>query len=242
MNIRTTPNRLIRWAAPLLKRLNDRHPWSHNHHFHPWILGSLPPRTGRALDVGCGRGDLVAALAGVAGRVDGIDPDQEMAHVAATRFEHDPAVHIGRRTLAEHAAPPHRHGTYDAITMVASLHHMDLVAALTDARELLSPGGRLLVVTLTDPVSTADQIWDLLSALTNPLIGLVKHPQPVREAPKERPIPMKDPTWSIDVLRREAGRILPGARIRRREGFRVTLRWEKPGEDLAFVSGGGAAR
>lgn len=174
MNIRTTPNRLIRWAAPLLKRLNDRHPWSHNHHFHPWILGSLPPRTGRALDVGCGRGDLVAALA--------------------------------------------------------------------DARELLSPGGRLLVVTLTDPVSTADQIWDLLSALTNPLIGLVKHPQPVREAPEERPIPVKDPTWSIDVLRREAGRILPGARIRRREGFRVTLRWEKPGEDLAFVSGGGAAR
>lgn len=242
MTIRTTPNPLIRWIELQLTRFNDRHPWSHNHHFHPWILRSLPPSTGRALDVGCGRGDLVAALAGVVGRVDGIDPDQEMAYVAATRFVHDPAVQIGRRTLCEHAAEPHRHGTYAAITMVASLHHMDLAEALTDARTLLTPGGRLLVVTLTDPVSTADQIWDVFSVLSNPLIGLVKHPRPVREAPEERPIPVKDPTWSIDELRQEAARILPGAVIRRREGFRVTLRWRRPGSAPAEVSAEDAVR
>lgn len=242
MNIRTTPNPLIRWIEVQLTRFNDRHPWSHNHHFHPWILRSLPPSTGRALDVGCGRGDLVAALAGFAGRVDGIDPDQEMAYVAATRFVHDPAVEIGRRTLSEHAAVPRRHGTYDAITMVASLHHMDLAEALTDARTLLKPGGRLLVVTLTDPVSTTDQIWDVLSALSNPLIGLVKHPRPVREAPEERPIPVKDPTLTIDTLRQEAARILPGAVIRRREGFRVTLRWRRPGSAPAEVSAEDAVR
>ena len=226
-----------------LTRFNDRHPWSHNHHFHPWGNPRIRRlHTGRALDVGCGRGDLVAALAGVVGRVDGIDPDQEMAYVAATRFVHDPAVQIGRRTLCEHAAEPHRHGTYAAITMVASLHHMDLAEALTDARTLLTPGGRLLVVTLTDPVSTADQIWDVFSVLSNPLIGLVKHPRPVREAPEERPIPVKDPTWSIDELRQEAARSLPGAVIRRREGFRVTLRWRKPGSAPAEISAGGAAR
>ena len=242
MSIRATPNPLIRWIGLRLTRCNDRHPWSRNHHFHPWILRSLPPSTGRALDVGCGRGDLVAALAGVAGRVDGIDPDQEMAFVAATRFMHDQAVQIGRRTLSEHAAVPRRHGTYDAITMVASLHHMDLAEALTDARALLTPGGRLLVVTLADPVSTADRIWDVLSVLSNPLIGLVKHPRPVREVPEERPIPVKDPTWSIDTLRQEAARILPGAVIRRREGFRVTLRWRKPGGAPADLSAEGAAR
>ena len=209
MSIRATPNPLIRWIGLRLTRCNDRHPWSHNHHFHPWILQSLPPSTGRALDVGCGRGDLVAALAGVAGRVDGIDPDQDMAFVAATRFMHDQAVQIGRRTLSEHAAVPRRHGTYDAITMVASLHHMDLAEALTDARALLTPGGRLLVVTLADTVSTADRIWDVLSVLSNPLIGLVKHPRPVREVPEERPIPVKDPTWSIDTLRQEAAESCP---------------------------------
>ncbi|MGP9680417.1 class I SAM-dependent methyltransferase [Brachybacterium sp. AOP3-A1-3] len=242
MTIRTTPNPLIRWIGRRLTQVNDRHPWSHNHHFHPWILRSLPPSTGRALDVGCGRGDLVATLAGVVGRVDGIDPDQVMAYVAATRFAQEPAVHIGRRTLSEHAAAPHRHGTYDAITMVASLHHMDLAEALLDARTLLRPGGRLLVVTLTDPVSTADQVWDVLSALSNPLIGLVKHPRPVREAGEEQLIPVKDPAWSIDELRQEAARILPGAVIRRREGFRVTLRWRKPGSEPAEVSAGGAGR
>lgn len=242
MTIRTSPNPLIRWIGLRLAQLNARHPWSHNHHFHPWILRSLPPSTGRALDVGCGRGDLVAALTGVAGRVDGIDPDQEMASVTATRFAHDPAVHIARRTLAEHASQPCRHGTYDAITMVASLHHMDLAESLADAQILLSPGGRLLVVTLTDPVSAADQIWDVLGALSNPLIGLVKHPRPVCEVSEGRPIPVKGPAWSIDVLRQEASRILPGAAIRRREGFRVTLRWQKPGSDRADLSGAGAVR
>ena len=92
MNIRTTPNPLIRGIGRRLTRFNDRHPWNHNQHFHPWILRALPPGTARVLDVGCGRGDLDAALAGVAGTVDGIDPDREMVEVAVARFAHDPAA------------------------------------------------------------------------------------------------------------------------------------------------------
>lgn len=229
MNIRTTPNPLVRWTGRSLKLLNDRHPWSHNHHFHPWILRSLSPAAGRVLDVGCGRGDLVAALQGRAGQVDGIDPDQEMSYVSATRFQGERRVHIWRRTLAEHAACTDLLGAYDAITMVASLHHMDLDEALTDARNLLRPGGSLLVVTLANPASGFDQVWDVANALSNPLIGLVKHPRPVRQAPIEAPVPMRDPEWSIAVLRERAQLILPGAVVRRREGFRVTLRWQKPG-------------
>ncbi|WP_193104777.1 bifunctional 2-polyprenyl-6-hydroxyphenol methylase/3-demethylubiquinol 3-O-methyltransferase UbiG [Brachybacterium sp. FME24] len=232
MNIRTTANPLVRWIGRRLEQLNARHPWSHNHHFHPWILRALPTPAGRVLDVGCGRGDLIATLAGHAGRVDGIDPDQEMAYVSASRFREEPRVQVWRRSLAEHVGEPELLGAYDAITMVASLHHMDLDEALTDARALLRPGGRLLVVTLTDPVSTLDQIWDVTNALTNPLIGVVKHPRPVRETPAEVPIPVQDPDWSIAELRERAGIILPGAVTRRREGFRATLRWQKPGTVL----------
>lgn len=230
-NIRTAENVLIRWAGRQLAALNARHPWSHNAHFHPWILRSLPPGAARVLDVGCGRGDLVEVLSvalGPGGLVEGIDPDQEMAYVAASRVASSPRVQIQQRTLAEHAARPELAGCYDAITMVASLHHMDLDQALTQARILLRPGGRLLVVTLTMPVTGPDQLWDLGNALTNPLIGLVKHPRPARGPHSVAAVPISDPAWSIDELRERADRLVPGARIRRREGFRVTLLWQKP--------------
>lgn len=50
-------------GAQWLRELNERHAWSHNDYFHSWILANLPDRRGRALDMGCGRGGLVRALA-----------------------------------------------------------------------------------------------------------------------------------------------------------------------------------
>lgn len=234
MGIRTTPNPLVRAAGRGLKRLNDRHPWNHNDHFHDWILRSLPDAPARVLDVGCGRGELVSALVTRAAMVEGIDPDAATAYAAATRFHDRPGVRIARRGLAEQAADPALTGQYDAVIMVASLHHMDPAAALAEARTLLRPGGQLLIVTLTRPESPVDHAWDVLSALMNPLIGLVKHPRPVR--PPDRQLetgstaapPVRDPQLTIDELREIATDLLPGARIRRRQGFRVTLSWQKP--------------
>src|SRR5690625_3049620 len=103
MNIRATSNPLVRAAGHWLERVNDRHPWSHNDHFHPWILRSLPAAPSRVLDVGCGRGELAGALIPRAGLVEGIDPDAAMAYATATRFWSEPRVHIARRTLTEQA-------------------------------------------------------------------------------------------------------------------------------------------
>lgn len=233
MNIRTTPNPVIRAVRRGLERLNDRHPWNHNDHFHGWILRSLPEAPARALDVGCGGGELLAALSTRAARVDGIDPDPAMSYAAATRFQDQERVRVLRRDLGEHAADPSKMGSYDALTMVASLHHMDPATALADAASLLRPGGRLLIVTLTRPDTPADHAWDVFSALSNPLIGLVKHPRPVRErdpqlGPATSAIPVRDPQLTITELRELAAELLCGARIRRRQGFRATLSWRKP--------------
>lgn len=230
-NLRTTPNPVIRRVGRALKQFNDRHPWDHNAHFHPWILRSLPDRAARVLDVGGGRGALAEALATACGpdaRIDAIDPDEQMCRAAAERCAGDPRVRIHRRTLAEHAARPDLQGAYDALTMVASLHHQDLTGALEQARALLRPGGRLLVVTLTRAATPLDHAWDIGNSLTNPLIGLVRHPRPVRMPSPGPEIPVAEAAWSIGELRQRADALLPGAVIRRRQGFRTTLAWQKP--------------
>ena len=226
--IRTTPNPVIRWAGRHLHQLNERHPWNHNDHFHPWILAHLPSGAQRVLDVGCGRGDLLAALRTRCPHVEGIDPDQVMAYHSATRFQQVDGVVVLRTALHDLAREESRHGTYDAITMVASLHHQDLDEALGDARLLLRPGGRLLVVTLVEPRGGVDTLWDVANALSNPVIGFVKHPRPAQGGGGDTQMPVSDASWSLAQLRERAEIILPGARVRRREGFRVTLRWEKP--------------
>ena len=46
--------------------------WNHNTHYHRLVLDAAPEGTTRALDVGCGEGDLLADLGGVIPDVVGI--------------------------------------------------------------------------------------------------------------------------------------------------------------------------
>ncbi|WP_419704542.1 class I SAM-dependent methyltransferase [Promicromonospora sp. NFX87] len=224
MDIRTVPNPLVRVGGRWLHRVNQRHPWSHNDHFHGWILRRLPARRRRALDVGCGAGLLLSRLRGRFDEVLGVDADAAMAAVSAERFAGDPVVSV------RHARFEDVDGTFDTITMIAVLHHMPLEAALRHASELLEPGGRLLVVGLARADSLTDFIWDIPSSLLNPLVGMLKHPQPVTEPVDDGgpAMPVRDAAETFAELARVVRRVLPGARIRRRLFFRYTLEWTRP--------------
>lgn len=175
-----------------VNRWNAQHPWSHNDHFHGWILRNLPARRTAALDVGCGRGGLVELLAHRFESVTGVDPDAEMAALSRERLRTRPSVEIRQEFFLDTT------GSYDLITMVASLHHQPLGLALRHAAELLAPGGRLLVV------------------------GLAQHgPVPGTS------VPVRDPEETFPELRAAAEALLPGARVRRRLWFRHTISWEK---------------
>lgn len=202
--------------------LNARHPWSHNDHFHPWILRHLPERRRRAVDVGCGQGALVTALASHFDQVTGTDVDAGMRAAASARTAGLTNVSITGERLAD------LEPGIDLITMVAVLHHLDLEPTLTRVRDLLTPGGRLLVVGLAPVRTRVDLAWDVASALTNPVIGMVKHPRPHRGPRPADPFPTSDPTASVDHLREALGRHLPGARLRRRLAFRHTIEWTRP--------------
>jgi SAM-dependent methyltransferase len=223
MDVRALSNRWLPGAVAWFDRVNAAHPWSHNDHFHGWVLRHLPERRHRALDVGCGRGRLLERLAQHFEAVEGCDVDPEMRAVSATRVGGRPTVTVHGERLADLTGP------YDLITMVAVLHHLDAQSALTDVRRLLAPGGRFLVVGLAKPATPVDRVWDAWGLLTNPLIGLVKHPRRAVADPAAGPgFPVRDPEQTLGELRQAFAELMPGARLRRRVGFRYTAAWTKP--------------
>lgn len=223
MNPREFSHQRLPGLVAGMDAFNQRHPWSHNDHFHPWIVRRLPRRRRSALDVGCGHGKLLATLAGHFDRVHGTDRDAAMREIAAGRVAHHRHASVDGRQLSE------LEGGHDLITMVAVLHHMDDGQAMQQVERLLAPGGRLLVVGLARPESALDWAWDTASLLTNPAIGLVKHPRPAGAGGGTQPeYPVVEPQATYAELRQAFREHLPGATLRRHLGFRFTASWTKP--------------
>jgi SAM-dependent methyltransferase len=231
VDIRDSTNPVVLSAGRWLARVNARHPWNHNEHFHRWILRNLPARRQAAVDVGCGTGVLAGKLALHFARVTGIDADASMAAAASARLAGDPRVSILRCRFGAFAAAA-GDGEADLITMVAVLHHLDLGDTLARIPRLLAPGGRLLVVGLAKMDSVADVTVDLISSAANPVMGLIKHPRPAHPADGtaagEPAMPVRDPGTTLAEINAAASARLPGTTIRRRLFFRYTLRWDKP--------------
>jgi SAM-dependent methyltransferase len=214
-----------RWGGRLSKAMgaiNARHPWSHNDHFHPWILTRLPKQRHRAVDVGCGRGELLAALAPQFEDVRGTDVDTTMREAAATRCAGLANVTVDDTPLDEVTGP------VDLVTMVAVLHHLDIEKALSGVRRVLAPGGRFLSVGLARPASLTDHAWDLASMVTNPAIGYVKHPWVSPKDVQPPSVPVADPRLTYAEIGLAVERVMPGARMRHHLGFRHTIEWTKP--------------
>ncbi|MBM9506662.1 class I SAM-dependent methyltransferase [Actinacidiphila acididurans] len=208
-----------------LHRLNRRHPWSHNDHYGPWIAGRVAGSGARhVLDVGCGAGNLAALLRRRAVTVTGLDPDPRMARAAADRFADDPVVTIVEAGFA--GRDPQRR--FDAITLVAVLHHLPLVPTLRELRGCLAPGGRLVVVGCYRETGCVDLLVSLLSVLLNPVMGLVRHPARAAALPLHMTAPTADPQETLGDIRAAAAQELPGARIRRRLFWRYSLVYDAP--------------
>ena len=119
----------------------------------------------RALDVCCGTGDLALELArrtGPGGEVVGCDFSEPMLRLAREKAR-DRAVEI-RFEWADALALPYEDGSFDAVTVGFGVRNFsDLDRGLAEMARVLRPGGRLVILEITQPtrppLSSFFSIW-----------------------------------------------------------------------------------
>lgn len=193
--------------------------WNHNTAFHAELAADAKRRGGRALDIGCGEGLLMERLAPHVESVVGIDPDEDAVERARKRLAGKVNASLIAGDFLDLPIPPPEE-RYQTITCVATLHHMELKQALRHMRELLAPGGKLLVVGLAANKSALDYIAAGLQVLP------VKLADRMHGGMQEIGVRLAEPRESLAEIRRAAREALPGAKVRRRFYYRYTLEWQ----------------
>jgi 2-polyprenyl-3-methyl-5-hydroxy-6-metoxy-1,4-benzoquinol methylase len=95
---------------------------------------------GRLLDVGCGHGATLEAMAALGWRVAGIEPDERAVEVARSR-----GFSVAPGSVFTADLPP---AAFDAVVMSHVIEHVHRpIETLRRCRELLSDGGTLVAVT-----------------------------------------------------------------------------------------------
>jgi SAM-dependent methyltransferase len=190
--------------------------WNHNIHHHPLVLAAVPDGCRRALDVGCGEGQLTRELRLRVKDVVGLDPDPASIELARAQAAPNLTYVVG-----DVLTYPFEPESFDLVTSVASLHHMDATAGLQRMAGLLRPGGTLVVIGCARSRLPVDLPWELAAVVAHRFHSLSKrvweHPSPKAWPPPE----------TYAGMRRLASDLLPGARYRRHVLWRYSLTWIK---------------
>lgn len=193
--------------------------WNHNLQYHPVVLQALPRPCQRAVDVGCGEGTLTRQLRLLVPDVVGIDRDVASIELARRQDRTGDIQYLVGDVLTYPLEPE----SFDAVVSVAALHHMDAVAALTRMRDLLRPGGGLVVIGLARSRFPANLPLDAAAMVASRLYRLRKgyweHPSPT----------LWPPPLTHAQMHTVVRTLLPRCQFRRHLLWRYAVTWTKPG-------------
>lgn len=192
--------------------------WNHSIHYWRKFQDWVPDGPGRALDVGTGEGFVARALAARKWTVTAIDADHESL-TRAREQDSDNITYIEGDVMTADLPL----GSFDVVSAVGVVHHLELVPALERFKDLLAPGGRLLVVGLAWSRWPGGMPWDIGGSLLEKPFRLFRGYWDSR-SPTIWP-----PPHSFGDVRRAAAAVLPGSLFQRKVMYRYTLRWDKPG-------------
>jgi SAM-dependent methyltransferase len=207
--------------------------WDHNAYYQRVLLRQLPPRCGRALDVGCGAGTFAARLAARAQHVDAVDKSAAMIEAARRRAPANVTPILG--DVRELPLPADH---YDAILSITALHHLPLDEALRRLAPALRPGGVLAAVVLPRVDLPREAPTEVVAAVANRALGALF--AALRAAgsggwygldPANEAMPtVFDAPLTTRRAREVAAATLPSARVRRLLFWRYLLLWRRPRE------------
>ena len=195
--------------------------WNHNSHFHNYLLRQCPGNIRRALDIGCGLGIFAQKLAERSEMVDAIDADSLILKEAVNRN----AVSNVNYFHADFLEADLPEAAYEVISAIASLHHMDLAAALTKMKTLLCPSGKLIILGLYREETITDYVY---SAISVPLNFIYLSWRQLSKQQAEMIAPTRSADLSLNQIKAQANVILPGFCLRRHLFWRYSLIWRKP--------------
>lgn len=194
--------------------------WDHNAHYHRYLLHQIPSGANRCLDIGCGLGLFARKLAERFNIVDALDVDEAVLATAAGLGFAANIAYINGDFLATDLPET----AYDTIVAIASLHHMDMAAALQKIRLLLRPGRKLLVLGLYRERTPIDYAYSAISIPLNFMCGQW------HRTPAARPsqVALTRPAQlSLRQIKKVADAIIPGYCLRRHLFWRYSLIWQK---------------
>lgn len=195
--------------------------WNHNSHYHSYLLHQIPKRVYRTLDVGCGLGLFAWKLAERSEIVDALDVDSAVLAEASIL---NPAPNISY-LKADFLAADLPQADYDVIVSIATLHHMDIEAALEKMKLLLRPSGRLLILGLYQERTLIDYVY---SAVSIPLNFVYLKWYQVSIAKPTMAAPTRPAQLPLKQIRKVANAVIPGFRLQRHLFWRYSLVWQKP--------------
>lgn len=194
--------------------------------YDPFLLAQVPAVPASVLEVGCGTGTFCRALAAAGHRVTGIDLSPEMICVARGR---SPAVcgvtwQCGDFFRLDF---PER---FDCVLSMATLHHLPLAPALARMRELVRPGGVLLIHDLRSDAGLVDRLRSVAAfaarGWTRVRTRRLSERAEVREAWREHGRGERYAT--LAEVERWSRQYLAGARVFRHLQWRYTVVWRRP--------------